>query len=266
MTKQTGPFRLTACMMVKDEEANLPRCLQSIKPLIDELIIVDTGSSDKTVEIAESFGASVHHHVWANDFSLHRNQSIKPASGDWILIIDADEELVFNQDKTNYIREILENATDKDAFAVVMKNIQEGYITSQTIHPRFFRNGTISYTGIVHNQPRFKGTASLFSHHDIFLNHYGYGSENIEKKTKRTIPLLEQQLKENPENWQCYYYLSQIYGNLHQPEKAMKWVRCILTIKMMYTPVVMKIFSILFIPVCSAVLWNWDTLMTLYHY
>lgn len=222
MTKQTGPFRLSACMMVRDEEANLPRCLQSIKPLIDELIVVDTGSSDSTVQIAESFGASVYHHAWTDDFSLHRNQSIKYATGDWILIIDADEELIFGQDGITYVRETLKHITDKDAFAIVMKNIQAGRVTSQTIHPRFFRNGTISYTGIVHNQPVFKGTARLFNHTDITLHHYGYSSENIEKKANRTIPLLEKQLEENPENWQCYYYLSQIYGNLRQPEKSIE--------------------------------------------
>ena len=222
MTRQTGPFRLSACMMVKDEEANLPRCLQSIQSFVDEIIVVDTGSSDRTVDIAKSFGASIYHHAWANNFSLHRNQSIEPATGDWILIIDADEELVFGKDKINHIRTILQEATGEHAFAIVMKNIQEGYITSQTIHPRFFRNGTISYTGIVHNQPVFKGTASLFLSEDVFLNHYGYGSENIEKKAERTIPLLEQQLKENPKNWQCYYYLSQIYGNLRQPKKAIE--------------------------------------------
>lgn len=222
MTKQTGPFRLSACMMVKDEEANLSRCLQSIQPLIDELIIVDTGSSDRTIKIAESFGASVYHHPWADDFSLHRNQSIEPATGDWILIIDADEEFIFNEDGISYVRETLKSTDEKDAFAVVMKNIQANRVTSQTIHPRFFRNGTISYTGIVHNQPVFKGSARLLDHSSIYLNHYGYGAENIQKKANRTIPLLKKQLEENPENWQCYYYLSQIYGNLRDPEKSIE--------------------------------------------
>ena len=222
MTKKTGPFRLTACMMVKDEESNLSRCLQSIQPLIDELIIVDTGSSDKTVEIAEGFGASVYHHPWTDNFSLHRNQSISYATGDWILIIDADEELVFGEYGTSYIRKTLKSTEDKHAFAVVMKNVQANRVTSQTIHPRFFRNGKISYTGIVHNQPVFKDTASLLDPSDIYLNHYGYASDNIEKKAERTLPLLKKELKENPKNWQCYFYLSQIYGHLCDPEKSIE--------------------------------------------
>lgn len=80
-------------MMVKNEEEMLPRCLNSIKHLIDELIVVDTGSTDKTIEIAESFGAKIYHHPWENNFSKHRNQSLGYATGDWIIQIDADEEL-----------------------------------------------------------------------------------------------------------------------------------------------------------------------------
>ena len=80
-------------MIVKNEEKFLSQSLNSIKDHVDELIIVDTGSTDRTVEIAEGFGAKVYHHPWENDFSKHRNQSISYASGDWILIIDADEEL-----------------------------------------------------------------------------------------------------------------------------------------------------------------------------
>ncbi|MEJ2052223.1 MAG: glycosyltransferase family 2 protein, partial [Calditrichota bacterium] len=78
---------ISACMMVKNEEEMLPNCLESIKDVVDELIVVDTGSTDKTIEIAESYGAKIYHHPWENDFSKHRNQSISYATGDWFLII-----------------------------------------------------------------------------------------------------------------------------------------------------------------------------------
>jgi len=254
MTKKTGPFRLSACMMVKDEEANLARCLQSIKPLIDELIIVDTGSSDRTVQIAESFGASIYHHAWADDFSLHRNQSIAPATGDWILIIDADEEFVFGQDGVTYVRETLKHAKDKDAFAVVMKNIQGNFVTSQTIHPRFFRNGKISYTGIVHNQPVFKGTARLLGMSDVYLNHYGYSVENIEKKAMRTIPLLKKELKENPKkNGNVIFIFLRFMETYKILKKQSKWVKFTLAIKMRLMLMAVRIFKNLFIPVYSVV-------------
>ena len=83
---------LSLCMIVKDEESMLANCLKSVNGYVDEIIVVDTGSSDRTVEIAEEHGAKVFHHQWENDFSKHRNQAIGYASGDWILVLDADEE------------------------------------------------------------------------------------------------------------------------------------------------------------------------------
>lgn len=80
-------------MIVKNEERLLSRCLASVRALVDEIVVVDTGSSDRTVEIAESFGAQVYHTAWENDFSKARNLSLKHATKDWILVLDADEEL-----------------------------------------------------------------------------------------------------------------------------------------------------------------------------
>ena len=80
-------------MIVKNEEDCLGRCLKSVCDHVDEIIIVDTGSTDGTVEIAKSYGARIYHHPWENDFSKHRNQSLSYATGDWIFILDADEEL-----------------------------------------------------------------------------------------------------------------------------------------------------------------------------
>src|SRR4029077_17309854 len=84
---------LSLCMIVKDEEAMLPRCLTAVAEPVDELIVVDTGSTDRTVEIAESFGARVLHHAWTGDFSAARNVGLDAATGDWLLYLDADEVL-----------------------------------------------------------------------------------------------------------------------------------------------------------------------------
>ncbi|MEW5768502.1 MAG: glycosyltransferase family 2 protein [bacterium] len=84
---------ISLCMIVRDEEEQLPRCLESVKGLVDEIIVVDTGSKDKTMEIAHSFDARVYKHPWENDFSAARNISLSYAKSDWILILDADEEL-----------------------------------------------------------------------------------------------------------------------------------------------------------------------------
>lgn len=87
----TGKKRISLCMIVKNEESDLPRCLASVKPILDEIIVVDTGSTDRTRQLATAFGAQVYEIPWANDFSQARNFSLLKASGDWILILDADE-------------------------------------------------------------------------------------------------------------------------------------------------------------------------------
>ena len=85
---------LSLCMIVKDEEAMIGRCLEAARGAVDEIVVVDTGSTDRTVEIAESHGARVLHHVWDGDFSAARNASFEAATGDWVMYLDADEVLV----------------------------------------------------------------------------------------------------------------------------------------------------------------------------
>ena len=84
---------ISVCLITKNEEKFLSDCLQSIREIADEIILVDTGSTDRTVEIAGAFGCRVIHHEWQNDFSLARNTGITAANGKWILCIDADERL-----------------------------------------------------------------------------------------------------------------------------------------------------------------------------
>jgi glycosyltransferase involved in cell wall biosynthesis len=87
-------MKLSFCMIVKNEAENLPRCLESVKAAVDELIVLDTGSTDETVAIAQSFGAQVHHFPWNNSFADARNEALKYVTGDWILVLDADEVLI----------------------------------------------------------------------------------------------------------------------------------------------------------------------------
>lgn len=86
--------KLSVCMIVRNEEAALPRCLKSIEGVGDECVIVDTGSTDRTPEIARAFGATVHFFDWCDDFSAARNQSLTYAQGEWVLVLDADEVLL----------------------------------------------------------------------------------------------------------------------------------------------------------------------------
>src|SRR5690242_5378631 len=89
MPRPAGPS-ISACLIVKNEEANLLRCLGSIRSSVDEIVVVDTGSTDRTVSVAESLGARVFHFEWCDDFSAARNESLRHAIGDWIIWVDGD--------------------------------------------------------------------------------------------------------------------------------------------------------------------------------
>jgi len=100
-------MKLSLCMIVKDEEVALPKCLGSVKDVVDQIIVLDTGSTDKTPDIAKQFGAEVHHFEWCNDFSAARNDALKYVTGDWVLVLDADETLT--QQIVPHMREAIES-------------------------------------------------------------------------------------------------------------------------------------------------------------
>jgi tetratricopeptide (TPR) repeat protein len=212
------PQTISLCMIVKNEEHFLPGCLKTVQGLPDEIIVVDTGSTDRTMEIAREFGARIYEHPWQNDFSFHRNQSIDYATGDWILILDADEELDPSQHEM--IRSVIRRK-DIDAVTFVVYNkIQAGRTGFLNSH-RLFRNKKgYRYSGIVHNQLVMDGI-TLTSQLKVFHHGYGLSDDEMRAKGKRTEALLKKQLKENPDNAFAHFNLAQIYRGLAEPELSL---------------------------------------------
>ena len=184
---------LSLCMIVKDEEKFLGRCLESVKDVVDEMIVVDTGSKDRTVEIAESFGAKVFHHPWEGSFSKARNQSLQYATGEWILQIDADEEL--EQSDIPVIHEVIKSNQYNAISVALLNDTPEGW--AKHYFQRIFRKGKAWYKGIVHNQLFFEG---LQLNSEIRFYHWGYNlsREKMEAKYKRTGELLLKQIETDP--------------------------------------------------------------------
>ena len=202
--------KLSACMIVKDEEENLPRCLESIRLYCDEIIVVDTGSTDRTVEIAESFNAKVYHHRWQNDFSLHRNQAFDYATGEWYFVIDADEELVLENTTPEDFIYRLDMVDEKTVSLVVNVIERENETVTAWLGMRFFRaSANPRYHHCVHNEVKIVGQAGVT---DIILNHYGYhlSAEKMIAKRERTKQLLKRRLEEDPSDARTYYYLCQV--------------------------------------------------------
>ncbi len=119
--KKKEGIAVSLCMIVKDEAKNISRCLASLKPVVDEVVVVDTGSSDLTREIAEAFGARVVEYNWSGDFSAARNKSLETASGNWILVMDADE-VISTLDHEAFNKLIKESKKRNIAYTVVTRN------------------------------------------------------------------------------------------------------------------------------------------------
>lgn len=217
-------MKLSICMMVKDEEKNLKRCLDNIKPVLEtglaELIIVDTGSIDNTADIAEEYTSKVYFHKWNKNFSDMRNVSISYAKGEWIFIIDADERL----DDTEKLIKLIDSR-EIEEFNTILLKVKNLYnpldenryniITS----PRIFKNdGEFRYEGAVHNQPIFKGPNLSV---DLELTHFGYITSDkqlMEAKYKRTTELLKLELKKDSKNLYYIYQLGVSY-DMHNDHK-----------------------------------------------
>lgn len=196
--------QISLCMIVKNEEDCIGSCLQSVQSAVDEIIVVDTGSTDTTVDMALKAGAAVHLHEWQGDFAAARNASIQLASGEWILVLDADETLA--EGHGALLRQMVADLPDADGFFVRIVNYfgteaqQTGSSVSSAL--RLFRNKpAYLFEGRIHEQivqPILTANPEaqlLYS--SIQLNHGGYLPEVVKKKNKvkRNMSLLIQELE-----------------------------------------------------------------------
>ncbi len=213
---------LSLCMIVKDERRNLARCLTSIKPYVDEMIIVDTGSEDGTPEIALQYGAKVSYFEWCDDFAEARNYAISQASGDWILMPDADEEIIVDSE------DFLEQLTlqpDVLAYSIALTEANDQSLTPAHLI-RLLRNlPDIKYVGRFHEQPRYQNqhiSGNQIGYLEgVRILHYGYGEEQgIQKNRSRNIPILERARQEEGLNLMLLYCLAGMYADTQQTEKA----------------------------------------------
>jgi glycosyltransferase involved in cell wall biosynthesis len=210
-------YKMSICMIVRDEEKFINNCLKSLKPLIDlnlaELIVVDTGSIDNTIEIVKKYTNKIHFKQWNNDFSEARNYSISLAQGEYIFIMDADQEMEYSE-----VKKLIEVFTGIDykkynTYSLVYKNFTKEDLSEFTyfsLNLIFKNDGYFKYEGKVHNQPVYKGPVKNL---EIYMLHYGYimTDDLKEKKFKRTATLLKKEIENDPENVYYIYQLSRSY-------------------------------------------------------
>jgi tetratricopeptide (TPR) repeat protein len=212
---------LSFCAIVKNESQNLARCLASVKPYVDELVIVDTGSIDETIAIAQQYGAKVGHFEWCNDFAAARNYALSLVSGEWILTLDADEELVVHSAQ---FRSRLTSSDAPLAYGLKRTDLHEVGDISGGMHLRLFRNlPELRYGDRYHEQlqhidgsPLHLGTLD-----EVEILHYGNSDENIlHKNLTRDIPILEKMRSEAGLDLWRLDCLARKYLKADQPENA----------------------------------------------
>ncbi len=209
---------VSLCMIVKNEEKNLRRCLKSAEKLVDEIIIVDTGSTDQTKAICESFSAKIYDYEWTDNFSDARNYCISKATSDWILWLDADEQLIIND--IDATKKLLSD-NEADLFSLQLQHLtkkdqddlEEYYIS---YHYRLFKNNCgYKFQGSIHEYITLENNRDLGKikiMNSVIIRHYGYGEEDALEKSIRNLKLLLKEktmMSDNP--WIDYHIAAELY-------------------------------------------------------
>jgi tetratricopeptide (TPR) repeat protein len=215
-------------MMVKNEEDFLEDALKSAQGWCDELIVVDTGSTDRTIEIAQDMGAVVSHFEWCDSFSLARNETLRRSTGEWIIVLDADER--FRGPDPGSIRQYLKPGANHPWEALMLNVVNtnlDGTPVSSFFSVRVFPNDErLGYSGRVHNRfgPMIEGAPMIDAKRyiDLEVIHFGYDPQiyAARKKAARSLPLIEATVREEPENHQQRYYLGREYLLLDRVPEA----------------------------------------------
>ena len=251
MSEPAGRASVSLCMIVKDEEQSLERCLDSVTGVVDEIVVVDTGSSDRTAAIAAARGARVVTRPWTGDFSRARNVSLQLARGDWVLVLDADEEL--DRRDRAALRALVDRAEAAGGpqgylLRVVNHLGPSDDLTAPEVHAalRLFRNRPEHrYRGLIHEQPQVPGPALT----DVRIHHWGYLPETYarRRKAERNEGLLLKALAAQPDDPYLLYSLAALRyaaGDFGEADRVMSRALELIEPWRHYRPRALKILAL----------------------
>ncbi|MEM9596894.1 MAG: glycosyltransferase [Acidobacteriota bacterium] len=211
---------LAAALIVRDEERFLDDCLASLQGVVDDIVVVDTGSRDRTCEIAEAAGARLFHFAWRDDFAAARNAALDACRSDWVLYIDADERVVGGADAE--LRRLL--ADPRRVGLTVRFRPATGYTFYR--EPRLFRlHPDVRFRGAIHEShlPDLYRLARrerrTIGHSELALHHLGYDGD-VSHKHPRNLPLLEARLREDPSHIYSWWHLGHTLVGLGRTDEA----------------------------------------------
>ncbi len=242
--------RISLCMIVKNEQANLGDCLVSAADLFDEVIVVDTGSQDSTREIAARHGARVFDFAWCDNFAAARNESLRHATGDWCFWLDADDRL--DEENRGKLRALFEGLRNENAaYVVKCLCVPDAATGTATVvdHVRLFRNRPdLRWTYRVHEQilPAVRRTGGDVRWCDVVVRHTGYQDQALRRrKLERDLRLLRLENAEKPDDPFTLFNFGQVAQELGRHAEAIPLLRRSLERSHPKDSIVRKIYALL---------------------
>lgn len=224
---------VSLCMIVKNEEDFIDQCLKSVQHLVQEMIIIDTGSTDQTIEICKKYGAKIYSYPWNNHFADARNFGLSKAKGDWILWLDADEELEAGHEQS-FLTTLLHSKASMLFMPVVNYygetlpvQKDQAYLYYQ---PRCFRNHKgIQFYNRIHESPNIpenSDSSYTFENVEVPIHHYGYIQEITEKRNKaqRNLQLIKEEYQKPDHSPWIEYHLASDYYRTNDFQSALAYV------------------------------------------
>ncbi|NPV73032.1 MAG: glycosyltransferase [Pelotomaculum sp.] len=212
---------ITLAMIVKNEAGNLKRCLDSVSGQVDEIVIVDTGSTDETLEIARRYTDKIYHFPWGGDFSAARNFAIEKAGGEWIISLDADEELVSG---TGDLKRLVARDKHLEAYLLPLNNPTAGSPGeyNRFLVLRLFRNnGRYRFRGKIHEQVTVSEKGVVGIAEGPVISHKMLPARERNRKRGRNLALLKKAFSDDPQNYFLQYYIGVEWLMLGKPERAL---------------------------------------------
>ncbi len=225
------PPKVSLCMIVKNEEAHLPACLCTAADLVDEIIVVDTGSTDATRAAAQRFGARVVDFAWCDHFAAARNESLRHAGGDWIFWLDADDRI--DEANRQRLRTLFANLPDATgAYLMKYLALQDVLLgrDSAVDHAQLFRNHPqIRWQYRVHEQilPAVERQGGWVQGTDVVIHHLGYqDAAVVRRKLERNGRLLELDYADHPHDPLIRFNLGRTVLRLGRVAEAVPHLEC----------------------------------------
>ena len=227
-------MKISACVIVKNEEKNISQWLNNMRQIADEIVLVDTGSTDNTLNILENAEITPYHFTWCNDFAAAKNYAIQQATGDWIVFLDADE--YFDASSVKRFRtEMTRYHANKKIGAIMCQLVNidtdnRNKIIDTMIQVRIFRNSKdIYYKNSVHEQIVTKpGKYIMQKCFNLTIMHTGYSSTILHQKAERNLPILKQKEKmavTKKDKGDSYLFLMDAYNCLGNYDKVKEYAQ-----------------------------------------